>query len=109
MNNKRKIKRSSAVGAAIVAAGMFALGMMPAHAQEGVLYKLQAGDTNYCHLKFPAISQQSLSSDRPALQTPASGAIIDFYGPCNYDPIGKDAVASQKRFQYHNFNRSYGE
>jgi hypothetical protein len=50
----------------------------------------------YCHLKFPAIREDTLYSDRPVLKDPRDGDIIDFYGPCDYDPLGKEAVLQQR-------------
>ena len=50
----------------------------------------------YCHLKFPAIREDTLYSDRPVLKDPRDGDIIDFYGPCDYDPLGKEAVLRQR-------------
>jgi hypothetical protein len=51
---------------------------------------------SYCHLQFPAISEETLYSDRPVLKDPSSGDIIDFYGPCDHDPLGQDEITSQK-------------
>jgi hypothetical protein len=50
---------------------------------------------NYCHMKFPAIEEDSLGGDHPSLKRSDSGDLIDFYGPCNYDPLGKDEVQAQ--------------
>lgn len=64
-----------------------------------------------CHLKFPAITEESLFSDRPVLKSSTDGDIIDFYGPCNFDPLGKESVMKQRadlqrerRRQYDNSN-----
>ena len=38
---------------------------------------------SYCHLKFPAIREETLSSDHPVLLDPSDGDIIDYYGPCD--------------------------
>jgi hypothetical protein len=54
-------------------------------------------DSNYCHLRFPAITEETLSSDRPVLKGSESKDIIDFYGKCNESPIGENQIASQKR------------
>jgi hypothetical protein len=65
----------------------------------------------YCHLKFPAITEESLFTDRPVLKSPSDGDIIDFYGPCNFDPLGKESIMQQRadlqrerRRQYDNSN-----
>jgi hypothetical protein len=62
---------------------------------------------SYCHLKFPAIREETLSSDHPVLLDPSDGDIIDYYGPCDEDPLGKDQVHEQKLDNYHNFQRDY--
>ncbi len=65
-------------------------------AQEGVLMKLQLSpDTNYCHMKFPAIREDTLNTGQPVLQDPTSGEVIDFYGPCDENPVGQDQVEAQ--------------
>ena len=52
-------------------------------------------DSNYCHLQFPAIEEWSLAY-RPVLKDASTTDIIDFYGPCNYDPHGREAVIEQR-------------
>jgi hypothetical protein len=52
-----------------------------------------------CHLKFPAIREDTLFTDRPVPTDPSEGDMIDFYGPCNYDPLGRDSILRQ-RFEY---------
>ena len=69
---------------------------LPAWAAESVIYKKALGSGNYCHLKFPAIQKNTLYSDRPVLKDMTEGDIIDFYGPCDYDPLGKEEVMSQR-------------
>lgn len=78
-------------------------------AQEGILYKVQAGNTNYCHMKFPAIDTRTLDWDRPVLKDSRTGDIIDFYGPCDFDPLGKQAVLSQKQDYARMHGRQYNE
>src|SRR5215471_15759124 len=51
----------------------------------------------YCHQRFPAIDGRSLSSNHPQLKSEDSGDMIDFYGPCDHDPLGKDEVDRQKQ------------
>ncbi len=50
----------------------------------------------YCHLKFPAIDPQTLSSAKPQLKSASTGDIVDFYGPCDYDPLGWEEVCKQR-------------
>lgn len=108
MKRKQSVTSTALLWAFGIAAGALIMGTGPANAQDGILLKVQAGETNYCHLKFPAIRPETLSSDRPVLQNPSTGTIIDFYGPCNYDPTGKAAVKAQKLDQQHLRNRQYG-
>jgi hypothetical protein len=61
-----------------------------------------------CHLKFPAIREDTLFSDRPVLKDASEGDIIDFYGPCNYDPLGRDSILRQ-RFEHRlRMRKEYG-
>jgi len=64
---------------------------------EDVISRVPVSGSNYCHLRFPAIRPETLFSSRPELKDPSDGDIIDFYGPCDYDPLGKSEIARQKR------------
>jgi len=66
-------------------------------AADGVLLREPAAVGNYCHLKFPAIEEETLNWDRPVLKPSNTRDIIDFYGPCDHDPLGLDEIQSQKR------------
>lgn len=66
-------------------------------AAPGVISNAAFTPGSYCHLTFPAIREETLSWDRPILKDPSSGDIIDFYGSCDHDPLGKDEIASQRR------------
>jgi hypothetical protein len=55
----------------------------------------------FCHLRFPAIREDTLYSDRPILKDAGSGDIVDIYAPCDYDPLGKDEVARQQAHRRH--------
>jgi hypothetical protein len=83
------------------------LGASAAWAKDGILNSVKAGESNYCHMHFPAIDESTLSSTNPRLQDPGSGDIIHFYGACDYDPHGRDAVQAQKRDQQRRFVREY--
>jgi hypothetical protein len=64
---------------------------------DGVLLKEElAPGSDYCHMKFPAIQSRTLSSEHPALKSPDSGDIIDFYGACDESPTGQDQLTSQR-------------
>jgi len=65
-------------------------------AAESVLSKVSDATGKSCHLKFPAIKEETLYWDRPVLKDPSQGDIIDFYGPCNHDPLGKEEIQRQR-------------
>ena len=65
-------------------------------AAEGVIYRSPDASGEFCHLKFPAIREDTLGTDRPVLKDPSEGDIIDFCGPCNHDPLGRAEVLSQR-------------
>ena len=65
-------------------------------AAEGIISKNPDASGNYCHLRFPAITEDTLFTDRPVLKDPNEGDIIDFYGPCNHNPIGTEEVLRQR-------------
>jgi hypothetical protein len=78
-------------------------------AAEGVISNATLIPGSYCHLTFPAIREDTLSWDRPVLKDPGEGDIIDFYGSCDHDPLGKDEIQSQKRDESRRLNTDYGD
>jgi hypothetical protein len=78
-------------------------------AAEGVISNEVIIPGVYCHLKFPAIREQTLAGDRPVLKDPSSGDIIDFYGPCDTDPLGKDQVRQQRLERQHRWRDNYSD
>ena len=89
------MKRIAVFAATFVVAGTLGGKAM---AEDGVLLKepTDAPGANYCHLKFSAMDEKTLASNRPRLKPAASGDIIDFYGPCDESPTGKDEIQQQK-------------
>jgi hypothetical protein len=63
---------------------------------EDVISRVSIPESKYCRVRFPAIREETLSWAQPVLKDPSDGDIIDFYGPCDYDPVGKEEVARQK-------------
>jgi hypothetical protein len=53
----------------------------------------------YCHLRFPSMRPSTLTSAKPQLKPARTADIVDFYGPCDYDPTGKEAVMKQKQVE----------
>ncbi len=62
---------------------------------------------SYCHLKFPAIEPSSLGSDHPVLQSADTGDMIDYYGPCDHDPTGKEEITRQQQDQELYLDKGY--
>ena len=74
-------------------------------AADGVLMKEEVTPGSYCHMKFPAISEQTLFTDHPQPESSTSADVIDFYGPCDESPTAKDQVMEQRDEQ----NRDWRE
>ena len=69
---------------------------VPSVEAEELISIVPADTTTYCHLKFPTMHQNSLSWEQPVLDS-AAGNMVDFYGPCDYDPVGADEIRVQRR------------
>lgn len=78
-------------------------------AAEGIISKAPDSSGIYCNLKFPAIKEETLTSDRPQLKDPSEGDIVDFYGPCDHDPLGKEEVQRQKGDIQREKHRQFGD
>ena len=76
-------------------------------AQDGILSKVEFGDSGYCHIKFPAIAQHTLGNDQPELSS--KGDVIDFYGSCDTDPLGQDQIQAQKLEDQHRLDTEFSE
>jgi hypothetical protein len=63
---------------------------------EEMISTVPTDTTAYCHLKFPVILEDSLSWEQPVLD-PSTGNIMDFYSPCDYDPLGSEEIRVQRR------------
>jgi len=74
---------------------------------ENVISKDVLTDGNYCHMKFESIRENTLASSQPVLKD--TDDIIDFYGPCNHDPLGKEEIQSQKIEMQHRFENEYDD
>lgn len=60
---------------------------------QGILLKEEYTVGGYCHEKMPTIREGSLAADHPVLSAEES---IDYYGPCNQDPLGKDQLNARR-------------
>ena len=63
--------------------------------KKGVVKAWRLGDSNYCHLKFPPIKVNTLLTGKPELADPEHARLIDYYGPCDHDPLGEVEVERQ--------------
>lgn len=93
------------IGGCLIAA--LAPGMSSAAPAATIVSKDGFTDGSYCHMKFPAILEQTLASAQPVLKDASSGDIIDFYGPCSHDPLGDDEVHEQLLHLQHRRARNY--
>ena len=60
-----------------------------------VLKEVSASDSNYCHIKYMAFTEQSLKSGNPDFNP---YEVIDRYGSCDFDPKNADEVRKQVAF-----------
>jgi len=91
------MKKTKSLLSLLLLPGILLWSAAPVWGAEGIITKVVAiPESNYCHLKFPAIREETLYSDRPVLKDPRDGDIVDFYGPCDHDPLGKEEILRQK-------------
>ena len=102
------MKTMKSVLLVLVLAGAMGSSIASAAGADGVILKEASTAGSYCHMKFPAIEERTLTWKRPVLMDPSEGDIIDFYGPCDHDPLGKEEIQSQKRDLQRRFEREYG-
>ncbi len=74
---------------------------------ENVISKDALTDGSYCHMKFESIRDNTLASSQPVLKD--TDDIIDLYGPCNHDPLGKEEIQSQKIEMQHRFENEFND
>jgi hypothetical protein len=77
-------------------------------AADGAEVEGQLAPSSYCHEKFPAVTTRSLDDSQPQLKQSTTGDVIDYYGPCDQSPTGKDQIATQKLEHYHQMEGSRG-
>ena len=82
-------------------------GNATAKAADGILLREQLTASNYCHLKFPAMTERSLSAASHMLKNSSTGDVIDFYGSCDESPTGKDQVGAQRLDEQHRWANEY--
>jgi hypothetical protein len=89
---------------ALFVGGAVTLGTTSIHASD-VISKDVLTEDSYCHAKFESIREQTLASAQPELKDVDD--IVDFYGPCGTDPLGKDEIQAQKIEAQHRFAVDY--
>jgi hypothetical protein len=99
------MKIASSLLAAMLLTGT--LGALNASADDGTISKDPLTSGSYCHEKFPAMRQSTLDDGQPALKNSNTGDVIDFYGPCDESPVGKDQVQEQKLEAQHRWANDY--
>jgi hypothetical protein len=105
---QRREVENMKIATSFLAAVLFtgALGSInTAMSADGVISKDELATDSYCHEKFHAMTRQSLDTDNPVLNN--SGPVIDFYGPCNENPVGKDQIQDQELETQHHFTTDY--
>jgi hypothetical protein len=90
--------------AAAIAGGAAQVGAM-----EGMISSTPSSAVEYCHSKFPALRPSTLATERPELKQAGTGDVVDYYGPCDHDPQGKDEAAEQARQDEERQARDYGD
>ena len=101
------MKTMKSVLSVLVLSGAMASSIASSADADGVILKVVSTEGSYCHMKFPAIVERTLGSKNPVLKDASSGDIIDFYGPCNHDPLGKDEIHSQLLELARRWGRNY--
>jgi len=104
---EKTMKIMKSILSVLLLAGAMGSSIASAAGTDGMILKDALADGSYCHMKFPAIDEKTLGSKRPVLTDPSSGDIIDFYGPCNHDPLGQDEIHAQLLDHQHRRARDY--
>ena len=83
-----------------------ALGLSAVSTQaQTVIAKDVFSNDSYCHTKFESIREDTLASSAPVLKDVDD--IVDFYGPCDHEPLGKEEIQAQKIEMQHRFAAEY--
>ena len=101
-----------------ILAGLLFIGSLgavnSAIAEDGIISKQEFTPGSYCHMKFPAIWPSTLDTEHPTLKSQdsnsgrdGSGDVIDFYGPCDENPLGQDQIQEQKLEAQHRWAQDY--
>ena len=72
---------------------------------ETVIFKDVLTQGSYCHTKFESMREETLALSQPVLKDVDD--IVDFYGPCDHSPLGKEEIQAQKIEAQHRFATDY--
>ena len=100
------MKNIKLVVSALFLGGAIGLGGTSVHAED-VISKNVFKEGSYCHTKFESIQEETLASAQPILKN--ADDIVDFYGSCNHDPLGKEEIQAQKIEAQHRWERDYND
>ena len=107
MRKGKFMDRLKAFVAMLLIIGALDFAAAPVGGAEPFVLKVADPSGQFCHFKFPAITKETLFTDRPVLKSPSEGDIIDFYGPCSFDPLGKESVMMQRADHQRERRREY--
>ena len=91
---------------ALFVAGAVTLGATSVRASDVISEDVLA-EGSYCHAKFESIREQTLGSSQPTLKDVDD--IVNFYGPCDTDPLGQEQIPARKIEAQHSFTVDYEE
>ena len=80
----------------LILAALIDSGLLYAAEQRGIISRVSDASSSYCFLRFPAIQEDTLYWQQPVLKDPSSSDIVSFYGPCDYDPLGRSEILRQR-------------
>lgn len=103
------MKAIKSVLSVLFVAGVMVSSLASTAGAEGVISKDALTDGSYCHIKFPAIDEGSLSTTDPFLKSSGTGDVIDSYASCDHDPLGKDEINAQVLELEHARDRGYSD
>jgi hypothetical protein len=89
------MKTTNLVMSVLLLAGTISANVTLAADTTGIILRDPLTDGSYCHMKFPAIREETLNTSQPVLKNADAGDIIDFYGSCSHDPLGNEEVHGQ--------------
>ena len=90
------MKSKKLIPVVMILVGILVMGAVPLWVG-GVFSKVTEGlASNNCKIAFPAISEETLFTNRPVLKDWSEGDIIEFDGPCGHNPLGRYEIETQR-------------